>query len=179
MESQGTTYIRHVPELAPLLEHADHIDVKTVTGSVEMRTFLAGMLSDRPAWVTLLYSIRGVFVRLLGLRQNGIPPPQLIQPEDIPMQIGENILFFKLLQVKDDHYWIVKAEDKHLAALLGVVIEPVPDKSQRRFHVLTIVYYRNWAGPVYFQIIRPFHHLVVASMARAGIRPTRQQHITM
>lgn len=62
-----------------------------------------------------------------------------------------------------------EAKDKHLDGLLGVVLEPLPDQQQKLFHVLTVVYYRNWAGPVYFNVIRPFHHLVVGSMAIAGV----------
>ncbi len=174
MESQGLAYVRHVPELVPLLENADHIDVKTVTGSVTMRTFLAGMLSNRPEWVTWLYYVRRVFVRFLGMHQKGIPANFSLQPEDVPMQVGENVSFFKLLLVEEERYWIAKVEDKHLEALLGLVIEPLPGKLQRRFHVLTIVHYRNWAGPVYFQVIQPFHHLVVGSMAKAGIHHASQ-----
>jgi len=28
------------------------------------------------------------------------------------------------------------------------------------------VHYRSWAGPVYFNTIRPFHHIVVGSMMK-------------
>jgi len=37
-----------------------------------------------------------------------------------------------------------------------------------RYYIVTIVHYLHWTGPVYFNLIRPFHHLVVARMARAG-----------
>ncbi|XXF76233.1 DUF2867 domain-containing protein [Myxococcaceae bacterium GXIMD 01537] len=47
----------------------------------------------------------------------------------------------------------------------------LPVKGQRRrFHVATIVRYRRWAGPVYFNVIRPFHHLVVRGMLRHAAR---------
>jgi hypothetical protein len=39
-----------------------------------------------------------------------------------------------------------------------------------RYYIVTIVHYLHWTGPVYFNLIRPFHHLVVARMARAGAR---------
>ncbi len=172
MESPGLAYIRHIPELAPLLEGADHVDVKTVTSSVDLRTFLANMLGYRPGWVTLLYHIRAVFVQFLGMRQEGIPFVLRLNPEDVPMQAGKHASFFMIRMVEEERYWIAGVEDTHLKALLGVVIEPLPGQRQRRFHVLTVVHYQNWAGPVYFHVIRPFHHLVVGSMARAGIRPT-------
>jgi hypothetical protein len=46
MQHSGLAYIRRLPELASLSEHADHVDVKTVIGSVDLRTFLANMLSS-------------------------------------------------------------------------------------------------------------------------------------
>jgi len=42
---------------------------------------------------------------------------------------------------------------------------------RKRFHIGTAVHYHNWAGPVYFNVIRPFHHIVVSQMMKAGIRP--------
>jgi len=36
--------------------------------------------------------------------------------------------------------------------------------------VVTVVRYHAWNGPVYFNMIRPFHHLVVGRMAAAGVR---------
>lgn len=170
MHHVGLAYIRRLPELAPFLEHADHIDVKTVSGSVDLRTFLADMLSYQPGWMTALYSVRAVFVRCLRMRQSGLPHRLHLAPKDIPMQEGQPIAIFKVRMSREEQYWIAEAKDKHLNALLGVVVEPLPGQQQQRFHVLTVVYYRNWAGPVYFNVIRPFHHLVVGSMAQAGVR---------
>jgi hypothetical protein len=169
MHHSGLTYIRRLPEIAPLLEHADYIDVKTVSGNSSLRTFLANMLSYQPDWMTMLYGVRAVFVRFLNMRQNGLPHRQHLAPEDIPMQEGQPAAFFRVLIAREEQYWIAEIKDKHLKALLGVVVEPLPGQ-QKRFHVLTVVYYRNWAGPVYFNVIRPFHHLVVGSMALAGVQ---------
>ncbi len=178
MESRSLAFIRHIPELAPLLKHADHIDVKTVTGNVDMRTFIAGMLSFSPDWIMYLYHMRAVLVQVLGMRQVGIPSSSPLHAEDVPMQKGQRASFFTVKLVKEETYWIAGVEDTHLNALLGVVIESLGGTSSRRFHVLTIVHYRNWTGPVYFQIIRPFHHLVVGSMARAGIHATSKRQVS-
>jgi hypothetical protein len=35
--------------------------------------------------------------------------------------------------------------------------------------IKVVVHYKHWTGPVYFNLIRPFHHLVVSRMARAGL----------
>ena len=72
---------------------------------------------------------------------------------------------------KENVYWVAETpEDKHLKAYFGVVVEKLSD-SITRFHVFTTVRYIHWTGPVYFNLIRPFHHLVVSSMMKAGIRP--------
>jgi len=36
------------------------------------------------------------------------------------------------------------------------------------------VHYKNWAGPAYFNLIRPFHHLRVWRMTRMGLRAARR-----
>jgi hypothetical protein len=157
-----------LPEvLRPFAKGADHVDVKTVESEATLREFLAGLMSYQPAWVTALYGVRAVFVRLLGMRQHGMPRPQHLGPENIPMTPGSAAAFFTVRHAEEEHVWVVAVADKHLEATLAVVVEPEPGGGpRRRFHVVTLVHYRNWAGPVYFNVIRPFHHLVVGGMAR-------------
>lgn len=156
-----------VPEIQRLLANADYIDVKTVVGNVDLRTFIASLLNYRPAWLMSLYAVRAVFVRLLGMRQNHLDFGALLTPETVPMQVGKRAAFFTVRMAEEGHYWFADNSDKHLKATLGVVVEPLADQ-HKRFHVVTIVHYHNWTGPVYFQVIRPFHHLVVTRMAQAG-----------
>ena len=61
------------------------------------------------------------------------------------------------------------AVDSPLSAAFGVMVAPLAN-GRRHFSVLTIVSYRGWTGPVYFNVIRPFHDLVVGGMVRAGTR---------
>jgi hypothetical protein len=83
------------------------------------------------------------------------------------MTPGSAAAFFTVRHAEEEHVWVVAVTDKHLEATLAVVVEPEPGGGpRRRFHVVTLVHYRNWAGPVYFNVIRPFHHLVVGGMAR-------------
>ncbi len=162
MKKEFTT----IPEFASLLEGADHIDIKTVDGDVSLREFIAGMFNYYPGWVKNLYRIRGGFVRLLGMKQEGIPQKANMKPEDVKMEAGESATFFTVKCAEEDHYWVAGITESHLTAHLGVVVEPLAQGN--RFYVLTIVHYQNWAGPVYFNVIRPFHHIVVGKMAKAG-----------
>jgi hypothetical protein len=160
------------PAFAPLLDGADHADVKTVTGPAEltMREFMARAFSYKPAWLMVLFGIRQGFVRLLGLPPGEAPETSRFAPADITLTPGENLLFFTTQDAQDEQYWIGCVEDKHLDAWLAVAVEPV-DAATRKFHLLTVVRYNAWTGPVYFNVIRPFHHLVVYRFARAGVKP--------
>lgn len=157
-----------IPELQALIDQADHVDIKTVDGDVSLREFIAGMFSYYPGWIKNLYRIRWGFIRLLGLKQDGIPQQAKMQPAAVPMVPGETAAFFKVAMAEDGRYWVAAASESHLTAYLGVVVEPLAHG--RRFQVLTIVHYHNWTGPVYFNVIRPFHHIVVAKMAQAGVQ---------
>ncbi len=158
-----------IPALAPVLEGADHIDVKVVIGAVSLRAFLAASLGYQPGWMIGLYRVRAVFVRTLGMRQERIPRGPRMTPDTVPMRLGERFRSFTVLLAAEDRYWVAEASASHLTATLGVIVEPLGG-ARKRFYVLTVVHYHAWTGPVYFNVIRPFHHLVVGRMAAAGVR---------
>lgn len=160
-------YIEQIPELETLLQGANHVDVKVVESERSLREFVAAMMGYQPGWVTFLYRVRAGFVRVLGMKQEGIPRGLRLSPAEVPMTAGEKLAFFTVHSAREDQFMVAQIQDQHLDAALGVVVEPLSG-DQKRFHVLTVVHYNNWAGPVYFNVIRPFHHLVVGGMARAG-----------
>lgn len=167
-------YIQQIAPIQSLLPLANHVDVKNgVAESSDadggLRRFIAGFLGYNPAWMKGLYAIRWGFVRLLGMRQEGIPQTTTIAPEKVTMTPGEKMAFFTVAEAKEGEYWLCYARESHLTAYLGIVAEPLGGQ-KRRFHVVTIVQYHKWTGPVYFNVIRPFHHLVVAQMIKAGLR---------
>jgi hypothetical protein len=158
-----------IANLSDIASRCDHIDVKTYRGAGRMDAFITGFLAYYPAWLKALYGIRWGFVRLLGMKQEGVPDVgQQKRPEDLPMTPGQNAAFFTVEAAQPERYWLVSAADNHLIAYLCVIAGPASG-GQRDFHVITLVEYRNWAGPVYFNVIRPFHHLVVGQMSRAGL----------
>ena len=162
-----------VPNLPQLLETADHVDVKTIIGDVSLRQFIAGMLSYSPGWLKFLYGVRWFFVRLLGMKQEGVPGGLKMTPENVSFVTGAPATFFTVQMAEEHHYWFAAASESHLTAHLGVVVET---GQPNRFHVLTIVHYHRWTGPVYFNVIRPFHHIVVRQMMKAGVQqPLRLQ----
>jgi hypothetical protein len=160
-------YLTNVPVVQKLLQGADHFDEKVIEGDVTLREFIAGALSYYPWWIKGLYGIRVGFVRLLGMRQDSMPLPSLT-PENISFRAGDMVTFFKVAEGTSQQVWIASAADTHLTAYLVIAAEQ--SAQLNRFHVGTIVHYRRWTGPVYFNVIRPFHHIVVGSMMQAGIR---------
>ena len=163
-------YILKIQELEKYFEKADFIDVKVFEGDTTLRRFIASILSYYPWWVIKLYRIRKLLVAILGLVKHEAPEelPNL-QPLDVSFSPGENVTFFIVRCAKEDKFWISETpDDKHLKAYFGVVLEPI-NHSVNRFYVITTVYYKHWTGPVYFNLIRPFHHFVVSRMARYAL----------
>lgn len=160
-------YVKEVGAVVELMAGADHVDVKTIEGQVSLREFLAGLFSYMPGWMRFLYGVRWGFVRLLGMKQAGLPQAVQVRPEDVSFVPGEGAAFFKVMAAEEGRFWMAGAVEAHLGAYLGVVKELLP-AGQNRYHVITIVHYKNWAGPVYFTVIRPFHHLVVGQMMKAA-----------
>jgi hypothetical protein len=158
-------------ELEHYFQNADHVDVKTIESDVDLRCFISGMLSYYPWWMVSLYRIREILVGILGLVRHEKPETlPSINPEALSFKPGEKASFFIVRDAKEDMYWISETpEDKHLAALFGVLSDKL-SQNRTRYHVVTSVKYLHWTGPVYFNLIRPFHHMVVWSMMKAGAK---------
>jgi hypothetical protein len=147
----------------------DHFDIKTITADVSLRQFIISMLTYHPWWMALLFRLRDVLVNLLGLVKHALPDRSAIDSYDaISFTPGEKALFFIVRKAEEDHFWVAESPpDTHLMAYLGVVAQRLKN-GMTRFSVFTTVRYLRWTGPVYFNLIRPFHHLVVDRMVKAG-----------
>lgn len=162
--------IQKIKALDIYFQNIDYSDIKTIEGDASLRKFITGMLSYNPGWILVLYRIREIVVKILGLvkheKPNELPS---IKPEELSFKPGESASFFIVRNAKENVYWISETpEDKHLKAYFGVVSEKLGDRLTK-FHVFTSVKFLHWTGPVYFNLIRPFHHLVVSRMMKAGV----------
>lgn len=163
-------YIRQFDEVTRILDAADHIDVKKVESLNSLPEFIAKMLSYRPFWIAWLYRIRAVLAIMLRLDTKPSPTITRLSASDVPTNPGDVLMIFTLRMFKEEIYWIGETRpDKHLSAHFGVFSEPLSN-GRKVYHVATFVRYKQWTGPVYFNIIRPFHHLIIALSARAGSR---------
>lgn len=166
-------HLSRIGDIRTLLESADYTGLKIIDSSLPLESFLIGMFSYRPRLIRLLYRLRAPLVRLLGFQQDLMPAMDQWIPEDFPMLPCGNVWFFTVRRVEKDHYWIAGCpRDRHLDADLAVVAEPL-EGGKRRFHVLTVVRYKHWTGPIYFNLIRLFNLALVNRMTRfaVGRRP--------
>ncbi|WP_187438155.1 DUF6463 family protein [Actinomadura decatromicini] len=161
--------IDRVPELRELLADADHVDVREAESEVSLREFVAGAMGRNPAWMRGLFRARGVLARILRLREPDIPIRAVQRPEELPFAPGGRVAFFTVKEAAENRFVVLEAKDNHLSAWLVVATEPAAE-GRARFELATLVKYHRWTGPVYFGVIRPFHHLIVAGMTRAGAR---------
>ena len=163
--------IQKYKEFEIFFQRADHIDIKTIEGNVDLRSFISGMLSYYPWWMVSLYRIREILVGILGLVRHEKPETlPSIKPEDLSFKPGENTSFFIVRAAKEDMYWVSETpKDKHLKAFFGVLAQK-SSQNRTRYHVFTSFEYLHWTGPLYINLIRPFHHMVVRSMMKAGVK---------
>ena len=164
-----------IPALAAVLAGADHVDVKTADVSVDgaasgpsLREFAAGALGFRPGWLVALFAARAVLAALLRLR-HAVPTgsSRPLQPDEIDFTPGARVGFFTVVAAEEGRYLLLQASDTHLTGYLALVVDP-PAGETRRYRAITVVRYHRFTGPLYFSVVRPFHHLVVAGMVRAG-----------
>ena len=164
------TYLNSIRTIRELVTGADYVGIKTVVIEADLETFLRTIFTYRPRLIRLLYRIRAPLVRLLGFRQDPMPAMAEWIPDEFPMLSCGNIWFFTVGRVKPDRYWVAGCpRDRHLDADLAVVAEPLGNGHQR-FHIITVVRYKHWTGPLYFNLIRLFNLLLVNRMARFAAR---------
>lgn len=153
------------PELNQIIKTADHIDTHSGICKTTLVSFTACAMSYAPAWMIFLFRVRGVFVKFLGLHQPELKNIPNFSADTLPIKPGTLAGFFEVFFYENDQCWVSKIDDKHLSAYIAIY----RDEADRNIiNLTTIVKYHKWSGPVYFNIIRPFHHLVVYKMIRAG-----------
>jgi len=148
-----------------MVEHigsADCMDLKQVQGTVSFRPFVAGLLSYSPFWVQFLYTVRRWTLQVMGFDVDLKEATKKLTGETLAISPGESATFFEVLESDGKTYWIAKAPESNLGAVLGVIAEPVPNKpGVSQFHVLTTVRYHNNIGRLEYNMVRPFHHLIL------------------
>jgi len=162
-------YVQSIPEIKTLMQDADYVDCYSTISSKPLRVMVASCLSFMPGWARALYWLRAGFVRLLGMRQEKIPFAAPVREEDVSLTPGDQVKFFTVTMARDESYWVGGATEKHLSGHIGIVAEKLQD-GRKRFHLLAVVKFRHWTGPIYFNVIRLFHCVIVKAMLKNAVK---------
>jgi len=148
-----STTLHELDDLVPVV---DEIDVKTGRGDVTLREFVAGALGHSPLWVKGLFAVRMAVAAVLRLETTGVPDSRRLRPETVSFTPGEKNAFFTVVRGEEDHYLLLKVSDI------------TDDEHPATFKVVTLVQFLRPAGRFYYNLIRPFHHVILLGMCRAG-----------
>jgi hypothetical protein len=157
-----------LPEIEDLLPTVDVVDVKTARGEVTLREFTAGALGHGPLWIKALFAVRMIVAQVLRLDTTGIPDSRRLRPDTVSFTPGNPASFFTVVRGEEDHYLLLNVTDNHLIGWLAIITDNAQPESE--FKVVTLVKYLRPAGRFYYNLIRPFHHLVLLSMCTAGTK---------
>jgi hypothetical protein len=144
--------IELVPNLYEVLKNRDHFDIKSIASNKTLIQFNEQLLSYHPEWVKFLYQLREMLLNFLK-----IPYTKNFEP------------VYTTVDGFDDFFWLGVISDSHLTAHLGV-LKKKNSGATATFYVFSIVHYHTRAGKFYFNLIRPFHHLVVHWMMAAAVK---------
>jgi hypothetical protein len=153
-------------ELEPFLDGADYVEFKEIESENTLREFVAGVFGWSPAWLKVLFGARYLLAKALRLDTAAVPRTGRLRPEDVGFAPGDRVAFFTVRAGDPERYLVAGADDSHLSGYLTV------EAVARGFRLGTVVHFHNRVGPAYFALIKPFHHLVIRGMLRAGAART-------
>ncbi|MDF9752377.1 DUF2867 domain-containing protein [Arthrobacter sp. ES3-54] len=158
-------------EIERFTKPAHHLDAVCAYASLSLRECISNALSWQPTWLKILFLARGGLARLMRIEHPSSRPGRPLRPEEISFRPGDRLAFFTVSAGKEDAFIVLTAEDTHLVGHLIVEEDPTDTGTERRFRIITAVRYRRWTGLLYFNIIRPFHHIIMHRMIAAASRP--------
>jgi hypothetical protein len=102
---------------------------------------IATLLFQSPKWVDILMSLRNLAMKPFGLKTGPATFPLIAQNEKERM---------------------MGLSDKHLTFRVSVLT----DREKSCIHITTVVHYNNRWGKIYFLFIKPFHKIILYTMAK-------------
>lgn len=129
-------------------------------GKVSPNQVMAAFWTTCPAWLKFLFRLRDLLGQALRAENRGGPSREKLEEA---LNNGESCGFMSVAERTADET-IVALDDKHLVAYMSVYIEG------GQVFASTVVRYHNKLGVVYFNLIRPFHVLVVKNLFKQMMR---------
>ncbi|MFD8027150.1 DUF2867 domain-containing protein [Streptomyces lavendulae] len=148
-----------LPAAGASLGSYDHVDAVAVDlpPGTDAEGFARLLLSRPPRWAGRLMAVRDRLVAPFGLRVRERTA------RDTRIEPGVRKGPFTVLEVREDEI-LCGDDDKHLSFRASFAVRPQPDGSGWEGVCTTVVRFNKPVGRLYFRLIEPFHHLIVASM---------------
>jgi len=115
--------------------------------------------TKNPKWLESLYKLRDIIVKPFGLKGGEERDVQMLE-ECIRKGIDYR---FVSIPAKSENETVLCLNDKHLKAYISVYLENA-ENDNKLVYATTVVHFHNKLGYLYFNVIRPFHYIVVKKM---------------
>lgn len=139
-------------DAAGVLPGSDFIDAYSVSigrsAARDARAAALRMMSDRPAWIGALMTLRNILVAPFGLVTD-------------TSEARDRVGIFPVLEQSADRI-VLGLDDKHLD--FRVIVELRETSMERSVVATTLVSTHNLLGRVYLAMILPFHRVIVKAM---------------
>lgn len=170
-----TEYCRIPPESKLHDEKFDWFDAYRIRiadpdGKLTPWRVCEGFLDITPFWIKSLFGIRNLAVKLVGLSSDSLSIDETKarlreyetkSADEFPIDVG---IAHGKIDSATDREIVAGAEDWHLDFRGSILIEGIPDSSDRFLTATTCVRFKHGFGRVYFLPVKPFHKLIVKSM---------------
>jgi hypothetical protein len=101
------------------------------------------------------------FLVALGLNTGAKNVKDRLRHPVISISKGSQVSIFNVLELTDEEV-LLFIPDKHLDAWLSFIIQGLP--GHQEIVISTTVKYHNLIGKIYFNLIQPFHVLIIRSI---------------
>ncbi len=154
-------------ELLKTIDYTDCFEGKVnVSPAPDLKEIVYQFMSNWPAWAKALFVIRNMMVWPFGLIENGENIFTMPEP-DIKWTPDGHVGFFSIAELSENEL-VLYASAKHLDACL--IFTRDITGSTTKIAVKTDVLYNNTMGWWYFNLIKPFHVLIVITQIKRTIK---------
>lgn len=155
------------------LHYVDSFRSTLAEGSFGINTIAYYFVTTNPKWIAALMALRNRIVALFGLKTAAATIPNLSNPEDIKIEVGQRLGIFKVYE-KMDQELIMGDDDKHLNFRVSILLSK--EQGISTVNITTGVTYNNSWGKLYFFFVKPFHRLIVRSVLKQLVNKVNQKY---
>jgi hypothetical protein len=125
--------------------------------------------TDFPVWVRLLFWLRDILVKPLGLKGSDRTDHSTFKKNFTRMVKTSGSYKMINILAKSDNETVIQLTDKHLTAELSCCAENITDEYMK-IKIITLVHYHNVSGKIYFNIIKPFHIIILKTVLKRSVK---------